>query len=260
MLLELEQKKVIIAQIGKFHLSYATCALRFFSPFLVQGVENYRIAKLADDIAGVIRSLGVPQVVLMAHDWGGAVCWHVAHLYPNLLSQLIIACAPHPKIFSKNMDWNQFLRSWYVFLFQVPMIPELGLWARDFALVDEMFTKPPMGVRRPGAMTQEDIEGYKKELARPGALTSALNYYRGVVVDSSYGMGPEMTEALRQKLTVPTLCIWADADVALGPQLLQGLEKYVENLRVVTLEDCSHWAQQDRPEEFNAAVWQFLKE
>ena len=158
------------------------------------------------------------------------------------------------------MDFNQFLRSWYIFLFQVPYLPELGLWCRDFTLVGEMFTKAPMGVRRPGAMTPDDVLGYKKELSRPGALTAAVNYYRGVIMDNSYGVGPEMTAALRKKVSMPTLCIWADADVALGPQLLQGLDKYVEDLKVTTLHDCSHWAQQDRPEEFNAAVWEFLKD
>ncbi len=45
---------------------------------------------------------------------------------------------------------------------------------------------------------------------------------------------------------MPTLVLWADQDIALGTQLLRGLERYVERLQVQVLPDSSHWLQQDR--------------
>ena len=52
--------------------------------------------------------------------------------------------------------------------------------------------------------------------------------------------------ALRRKLPMPVLLVWADGDVALGPQLLRKTYKYAEHLRVHVVADCSHWVQQDR--------------
>lgn len=229
----------------------------------MQGINNYAMTLLASDIVQVIRSLDCGKVVLMGHDWGGGVCWDVAHGHPELLSNLVIACAAHPRTFRANMDFTQFLRSWYMFLFQMPMIPELGLSAEDFKSLDAAFRKPPMGVRRPGALSDVEMSAYKKEMARPGTLTSAINYYRAMARTMAFGPDrrrAKETQSLRRVLDVPTLVIWADQDIALGPGLLRGLGKYVSTLRIETLKDCSHWAQQDRPEEFNALVAAFLKE
>lgn len=49
-----------------------------------------------------------------------------------------------------------------------------------------------------------------------------------------------------EKLQVPTLLIWAANDTALGPQLALQTPQFVEDLELHILDDCSHWAQQDR--------------
>jgi epoxide hydrolase 4 len=224
-----------------------------------QGYMNYTTDKLVNDIYSVIDSVGVEKVILMGHDWGGVLCWLTAMLHPEIISKLIIACAPHPKLMKKNMDWEQFFSSYYMYLFQLPFLPELMIRAEDYKILDMMMLEPPMGLRRPGAVSQADIDTYKKEIARPGTLTAAINYYRAMMKLTAYGIeDAEMREAMRRPLQVPTLCIWADCDKALRPQLLRGIGKYVETLRVETLKNCSHWAQQDRPEEFNALVREFL--
>lgn len=222
-------------------------------------IQAYAIGNLAADIAAVIKTLGNGRkAILIAHDWGGAVCWTVGHKYPELLSHLIIACAPHPLCTKANMDLNQFLRSYYIFLFQLPFIPEIAITGGDYALVDEAFLNGPMAVRRRGAMTAEDAKRYKKELARPGAVTATVNYYRALGRRMAYGGDKTSDGSLRKPISVPTLLIWAENDGALGPQLMRGTEKYVSNLRVRVLGNCSHWAQQDCPEEFNKMVMDFL--
>ena len=223
------------------------------------GYTNYTTTKLVSDIFAVIQSLGVGKVVLMGHDWGGALCWLTAMLHPEIISKFIVACAPHPKLMRKNMDLQQFFSSWYMYLFQLPILPEIMIAFDDYKIMDQMLLEPPMGLQRPGAVTRADVDAYKKEIARPGTLTASLNYYRAMMKTSAYGIeDPAMRDAMRRPLQVPTLCIWADCDQALRPQLLRGIGKYVENVRVETLKKCSHWAQQDRPEEFNALVRDFL--
>jgi pimeloyl-ACP methyl ester carboxylesterase len=225
-----------------------------------KGYLNYTPEKLVNDIYTVFLSLGVPKVVLMGHDWGGSLCWLTAMMHPEMISKLIIACAPHPKLMRKNMDWQQFMSSWYMYLFQMPFLPEIMFMAEDYKIMEAMLMEQPMGLQRSGGMTQAVVDGYKKEISRPGALTAALNYYRAMMRASAFGYDdPKMKEAVQKPLQVPTLVIWADCDQALRPQLLRGLGKYVETLRVETLKNCSHWAQQDRPEEFNALVTEFLE-
>lgn len=64
--------------------------------------------------------------------------------------------------------------------------------------------------------------------------------------------------SLAHKLPMPVLLLWADGDVALGPQLLSGTEKHAERLTVRIVQDCSHWMQQDRWQEVNALLREFL--
>ena len=51
--------------------------------------------ELADDIKGLVESLGVRRFTLVGHDWGGAICWTFASLYPDMLDNLIILNSPH---------------------------------------------------------------------------------------------------------------------------------------------------------------------
>ena len=101
---------------------------------------------------------------------------------------------------------------------------------------------------------------YKQAFARPGAATAAINYYRAMIDAQTRHPIPGMGRALRRPLPMPVLLIWAAADSALGPQLLRGTERYAPDLRLHVLPACSHWAQQDRPQEVNAAMREFLLE
>ena len=114
-------------QIKEFRDTYDVAAMDmrgFGQSSKPAGINSYGMDKVTADMAAVIRKLGCERrAVLVAHDWGGSVCWAVAHAYPELVGRLVIACAPHPRAFAKNFDFNQFLRSWYMFLFQMPFLP-----------------------------------------------------------------------------------------------------------------------------------------
>ena len=74
---------------------------------MLQSQESYRIDKLADDIACLVKALGHESCVLVAHDWGGVIAWLAAHSHGKLFQQLVILCAPHPKC---EYDWDQYRR------------------------------------------------------------------------------------------------------------------------------------------------------
>src|SRR2546430_16757088 len=91
-----------------------------------QGVENYRIEKLIDDVAGLIGVLGRERAVVIGHDWGGAVAWALALMRPEVVERLCVMNCPHPAKFLANVRNNprQMMRSWYMAFFQIPFLPD----------------------------------------------------------------------------------------------------------------------------------------
>jgi epoxide hydrolase 4 len=188
-----------------------------------------------------------------------AVCWHAAHMRPELFCRLVVACCPHPNCFKLNPFSKQFWRSSYMFLFQIPRLPEALLSANGFDVIRRAFLAPQSGCCNPVALAELEVARYQREIARPGCLTAALNYYRQLLRAATIEPITAVRAAFRRKLTVPTLLLWADKDTAMGQELLCGVETHVADLWVRVLKDCSHWAQVDRPAEFNQAMEEFLQ-
>lgn len=210
----------------------------------------YVMAEFVKDIQGVITGLGYDRAVLVGHDWGGAIAWNVAYAHPELVERLVILNIPHPAKFAEGLlTPQQLLRSSYIFFFQLPWIPELSIQADDFRLLEQSFRG--MAVNK-SAFTDADITAYKTALARPGALTAALNYYRNPLQQKILNTSWPVLE-------VPTLMIWGEDDLPLGKELTYGTEHYVRNFQIQYIPDCSHWVQQEQPELVNQYIRNFLE-
>jgi pimeloyl-ACP methyl ester carboxylesterase len=99
------------------------------------GVESYRVAELVGDVVGLIRHAGEERATVVGHDWGGAIAWATAMRRGERIHRLIILNAPHPAAYLRELRRpGQLLRSWYVFFFQLPLLPECLVRARDYAL------------------------------------------------------------------------------------------------------------------------------
>ena len=209
----------------------------------------YRMSELVRDIDQVIQGLGYDHCVLVGHDWGGAIAWAVAYAHPARVQQLIVLNLPHPAKFAQGLCRpQQLLRSWYIFLFQLPILPELALWWNDYRAIAAVFTEMAINKR---AFTPADIEAYKDAAAKRGALSAMVNYYRNIFYSDwimrSWGV-----------LHTPTLLIWGEADAALGVELTYGTEEYVDDLEICYIPNCSHWVQQEQPQLVNQYMHQFL--
>lgn len=214
-------------------------------------VSAYRMNELIEDVRGVIQGLGYNQCVLVGHDWGGAIAWNVAYTYPELVDRLIVMNLPHPAKFKEGLlTPQQLLRSWYIFFFQLPWLPEWVLQAANYQLIENVFSK---AVIDKTTFTPADLDAYKTAAAKPGALTAMLNYYRNVfqsgIIERKWG-----------KLYVPTLLIWGEEDMALGTELTYGTEDYVEHLTLRYIPNCSHWVQQEQPNLVNQYMREFLSQ
>src|SRR5579872_6661067 len=94
-----------------------------------RGVASYRLDRLAADVVGLIDDAGRERACLAGHDWGGAVAWWVGVNFPRRLDRLALLNVPHPYVMRRHLlhDRAQRRRSWYIFFFQLPWLPELYL-------------------------------------------------------------------------------------------------------------------------------------
>jgi len=217
------------------------------------GIASYALPLLSQDVAELIRHAGAERAAVAGHDWGGLVAWHLALTRPDCLEKLILLNAPHPALFQREVrKRSQRLRSWYVFFFQLPLLPELICRWHNFALLRRAIREGPICRDR---VTQRDVDLYVRALSRPGALTAAINYYRALFRERSRGGRLPLSV-----IETPTLVLWGERDRYLVPELLNGLEVWVRKVRIERFPGASHWVHIDEVERVNGALIDFLRE
>ena len=205
------------------------------------GVENYDLNILADDIKGLSEELHLGKFYLAGHDWGGIVAWSFAEKYPDLLEKLIIINAPHIALMQKSIETNKTQRkaSGYVNMLQQPGAENILLAHDCQALKSIVFTSEA---------SKFDEEMYVKAWTQPGAILGGLNYYKANWDASSWtGI-----------VDVPTLVIWGMNDPFLRPLLLDAMPDYVKDLKIVRVDAPSHWVMRDVPEIVNTNIKEFI--
>lgn len=244
------------AQIG----ALATAGFRVVAPDMrgynlsskPRGVRAYAVERLAADVRDLIRERGAERACVAGHDWGAVVAWGTAMFHPEVVERLVILNVPHPRRMLHGLRTpRQLLKSWYIFFFQLPWLPErlarAGRW-RSFRFGFERDA-------RPGAFSSTDIERYVEAWSQPGALTATINYYRAV-----FRQTPRQAEGRIETVTAPTRVIWGERDRYLGSELAEPDRGDVPNLeQVIRLPDASHWLQHDEPERVAELLIEFFR-
>jgi pimeloyl-ACP methyl ester carboxylesterase len=239
------------------------------------GVKAYAMPELLADVAGLIAAEGRQDAVIVAHDWGGAIAWNFAMEHPEMTKRLVVMNCPHVAIFQQHLrnDPQQLAKSWYMLFFQIPWLPERLLGANRAWAIGNAVRQST--VQR-GAITDDDLRVLREAASRPGALRSALNYYRAVFRSDEavasmpaalrrfvYGDRPvpPARERLEDwpKITAPTMLIWGEQDVALRKELTYGMDPlFTTPPRIEYVADSGHFVQQEKPELVNALLIDFL--
>lgn len=214
------------------------------------GVDSYRIDRLLEDVAALIDLSGAREVMLVAHDWGAIIAWMFAIRQVRPLERLVIMNVPHPKCAEREIrHWHQLRRSWYIFFFQIPGLPERLLAANGAEAVKKAFLSSAANKER---FPADVLQLYADAALRPGALTAMLNYYRALL------RSPDMRDVGDGMVHVPTLMIWGEEDVALHIRCTDGTDQWVPALELHRLPGISHWVQQDAPEQVNDILADWL--
>lgn len=227
-----------------------------------QGVDAYRLGALGGDILGLLDVLGEERVHLVGHDWGGVVAWWLAANHPERVERLVVVNAPHPVAMRRALrDPRQIFRSWYIFLFQLPWLPERLFGASDYELPERIMRRD---VRRRDVLQETDFVKYAEAFSRPGAMQAMIHYYRAAFRDGIRGFLPwaRRRPVRSEAWEVParTLVVWGERDPFLGTRLLRDLERWVPELLVERVGHGGHWVHVEAWERVNQVLLWFLGE
>ena len=192
-----------------------------------EGVRNYAFDKLTGDVDALINASGAKKVTLFAHDWGAIIAWAYAITRKTALERLVIMNVPHPKPAQREIKhWHQRKKSWYIYFFQLPFLPEKMLGREGGDAVGNLIAQTACNGELFG---REVRKVYSDAARREGARTAMVNYYRALARHrDTLPMGDFRVE-------VPTLMVWGEEDVALNIHCTEGTEEWVSDLTLKRL-------------------------
>ena len=213
------------------------------------GVKSYALAELVSDVIAIADQLGQERIFLAGHDWGAAVAWSVALLHPNRVAKLAILNVPHPSVMRRFLIKNrrQLRKSWYMFFFQLPFLPEAFFRRHSFR---NGFASL-VGSSRPGTFSPDDLAQYRAAWSQPGALTAMINWYRAAF--------RHRTPFPDRTVRVPTRILWGVRDAFLMAEMAQESLKYCTQAELITFPDATHWLQHEEPARVSQLLSNFFR-
>ena len=209
-------------------------------------VADYHVDHLVADVVAFGDALGADTFHLVGHDWGAIVGWHVAVRHPQRLRSWTAVSVPHHGAFtsSRVQSSDQKQRSSYIELFREP-------GGKAEALLCENDGQRLNALLKFEGVDQEAVDENVRAFLQPGRMTGALNYYRAMERPTLGASG--------DKVSVPTLFVWSDHDLAISREAAEGCEQHVSGpFRFETLEGISHWIPEHAPDDLNRLLLEHL--
>ena len=240
--------------------------------------KQYRTSVICADIAGLLDALGIEKAAIVGHDWGGYHIWQFGLRYPERTERLVGLNTPYspptevPSSAALHGAFGAGDRGYYMLYFQEPGQAEAELGAdvrgnlakimHRYDRAQDLWTFATVGGDGSGVctniepggtlLTEAELDVYTEAFERTG-FTGGFNYYRAM--DYNW----EDARALASStITAPAMMVTAENDLILRPQAAEPMRAHIPNLRIEHIKNCSHWTQQERPDEVNALLIDFL--
>jgi soluble epoxide hydrolase/lipid-phosphate phosphatase len=244
-------------------------------------LEYYTFKRAADDMAALAAHLNAPRIILLGHDWGGAVVYRIALWHPSLISAVISICTPFVRPSKEYIPIEQIVKTVLPnFGYQIQLasgevekrVAEMGPRGirlflnamyggrgpnREAGFAAEkglLFENWPF-LERTRLLSPEELDYYVEAYSRHG-LRGPLNWYR--TRELNFRDEKVLANEKDLKIKVPVLFVVAKNDQALPPSMSRGMERNFESLQVRQV-DAGHWALWQRPEECNGLIGEFLE-
>lgn len=201
-------------------------------------VAAYATDRLAQDVVDLADALDLGPFHLVGHDWGAAVAWCVAARHADRLRTLTAFSVPHLAAYDAAMrdDAEAREKAAYIGLLRQEGKAEEVLLADDARRLRAMYQ---------GAVPEPLVDAYVARLQEPGALTSALGWYRAMTAE--LGALPPVD--------VPTTFVWSDDDLAIGRAGADACGEHVTaDYTYEVLEGVTHWIPEQAPDAAAAAI------
>jgi pimeloyl-ACP methyl ester carboxylesterase len=243
-----------------------------------EDIDAYNILQLVGDVVGLVSALGERQAVLIGHDWGANLTWMAAMMRPDLFPAIAALSVPRRargaepplEILSKRGIHN-----FYWQYFQEPGVAE-SEFERDvgFSLrsafsggITSMFVDPKTGffgdpsnlLPLPGWISEKELAVFVENYRRTG-FRGGLNWYRNI--DRNWKLTAPWHGTLIHQ---PTLFIAGSRDPVIGGPMGEAAMKQLAEIvpgltRQLIIDGAGHWIQQEKPQEVNQALLQFLQQ
>lgn len=243
----------------------------------------YRMTELVEDSAAVVHALGEHHAVVVGHDWGATIAANSALIRPDVFRAVGLLSVPYAprggprpsEVFAGMGGGEEF----YVSRFQEPgraeaeIEPDVRGWLAGFYAAFSADTMPapdapdphfagPGGTlrerfpdRRPDWLGDAELDFYAAEFERTG-VSGALNRYRNMDRDWE-----DLADFDGAPVTQPSLFVGGSLDAS-TTWLADAIAAYPKTLPALVsshiLEGCGHWIQQERPEEVNRILTDWL--
>ena len=239
-----------------------------------QAVAEYDMEHLTGDLVGLLDHLEVEKAVFCGHDWGGFVVWQMALRRPDRCAGIIGLNTPFLKrypIDPVDLFRREFGEDMYVIHFQKPGEAD-ALFAQDVERTVRCFMRLATGrPSRSGFALHETLKRFDKarmtgqfltadeiavfvEMFEVSGFTGPINWYR------NFSRNWERSAHLPERIdNLPCLMVMAQNDAVLPPAMADGMEDRIGDLEKVLIEDCGHWTQQEKPQEVNAIILDWME-
>jgi pimeloyl-ACP methyl ester carboxylesterase len=203
---------------------------------------GYDKEQLATDLLATLDALGLDEVGLVGHDWGGWTGFLACLRAPERFRGFLALGITHPFQGPDRARLLQAWRGWYQVALSLPVLSEAALRLTP-QLVEQAVRR---GSVRTDAFTDEDLRLYGEVLQEPARARATVRLYRTFLLTEARSvMAGRYRDA---RLTVPTRLVGGSADPVITPALLRGYEDRADDMTVEVLEGIGHFVPEEAPE------------